>query len=84
MPFLDSATKVVRLLSAVVWLGVGILTFWITWKTFQEFQPFLTSLNETAAQLGSTPAGPAAPSGGSSFPDLQELLRASSGIRGSR
>lgn len=82
MPFLDTATKVVRLISAVVWLGVGILTFWITLETFREFRPFLMTLRDTSAQLGSVPAAPGVPTG-TPF-SLEELLRASSGIRGSR
>lgn len=51
MPFLESATKVVRLLSAIVWLAVGLLTLWITWVTYQELQPFLSTLRETTEQL---------------------------------
>ena len=77
MPFLDTATKVIRLLSAVVWFGVGVLTLWITWRTFQELEPFLSALRETPAQVGGVPGA----SGNSS---LEELLRASSGLRGSR
>lgn len=41
MSKLDSALKVVRLLGALVWLGVGIITLWGTWVAFRELGPSL-------------------------------------------
>jgi len=84
MPFLETAAKMVRLLSAIVWLAVGLLTFWVTWRTFQELDPFLRTLRETPQQLGAPTPASRAPSGGFPIPDFGPLLRAPSGIRGSR
>lgn len=76
VPFLDTALKIVRLLSALVWLGVGGVTLWGTWITFRDLGPYLRTL--TAVVSGADPAG-ASPSlpGGASLQNLQELLRPS-------
>lgn len=55
MAFLDSALKVVRILSAVVWLAVGVVTLWGTWITFRELGPYLKTL--TGIVNGAGPRG---------------------------
>lgn len=73
MSFLDTGLKIVRLLSAVVWLAVGVVTLWGTWVTFQELGPYLTSVTG-ARERGSGPRGTTAAPGAFSLPALQNLL----------
>ncbi len=46
------------MISALVWLGVGVLSLWFTWIAIREIQPFFESLNQTASQLR-PPSAPA-------------------------
>lgn len=55
MSRLDTALKVVRLLGALVWLGVGLLTLVGTWIAFRELGPSLKIL--TAILQGTNPQG---------------------------
>lgn len=73
MPILQTLLRVIQILSAIVWLGVGMLSFWLTWRAIQEIEPFFESLNQTANQLRVPSRG--APPGGASFTpaDLQRL-----------
>lgn len=54
MPLLDTVTKIVRLATAIVWLGVGVVTFWGTWVTFREVGPLLETF---AASVRAVPSG---------------------------
>lgn len=65
MSFLDTGLKVVRLLSALVWLGVGLVTLWGTWTAFQDPGRFLSPLVESL-QRSEEP-------GALSLPQLRQL-----------
>lgn len=61
MPFLDTTLKVVRVLSALVWLAVGVVTLWGTWVTFRELGPYvktLTGIVNSAGPRGLVPSLP--------------------------
>lgn len=74
VPFLDTALKIVRLLSALVWLGVGGVTLWGTWVTFRELGPYLETLTGMVPSADS-PRAPFTLPGGASLQDLPGLLR---------
>lgn len=84
MAVLDTVLKVVRISSAVVWLGVGIFTLWVTWRVYQDLQPVLQTLNRTVAPFSAPPSGSRTPSGGLDIGALDLLLRATSTVGGSR
>lgn len=65
MSFLDAGLKVVRLLSALVWLAVGLVTLWGTWTTFQDPGRFLAPIVESLQRSVS--------SGALALPQLQQL-----------
>ncbi len=54
MPLLDTATKIVKLCTAVVWLGVGIVTLWGSVVTFREVGPLLETF---ATAVRAVPSG---------------------------
>lgn len=74
MPFLEPALKVVRLLSALVWLLVGIVTLWGTWITFRDLGPYLRTLTAVVSGTDPSRGSPKLP-GGVSLQDIQGLLR---------
>lgn len=65
MSFLDAGLKVVRLLSALVWLAVGLITLWGTWTAFRDPGQFLAPLVESLQR--------SAEPGTLSLPPLQQL-----------
>lgn len=54
MSFLDRSVQVVRLLSAIVWLAVGVLTFWATLTAVRDpgrfLAPFFDSIQRSAVE----------------------------------
>lgn len=77
MSALDTALKVVKLLSAIVWLGVGLVTLWGSWKLFTDIGPALGTLGEAlgpALQTGGGARLPALPEGVTLPPQFQQLL----------
>ena len=75
MPFLDTALKVVRLLSALVWLVVAVVTLWGTWVTFRELGPYLQTLTAVVRGPQSLPGVSPGLPGSASLQDLQGLIR---------
>lgn len=58
---LDAALKVVRLLSSVVWLLVGLVTLWGTWAAFRELGPYLRTLTAIIQEADPGGRGPQLP-----------------------
>lgn len=73
MPFLDAALKVIRVLSGLVWLAVGVVTLWGTWVTFRELGPYVKTLTGIVNSAGPRGLAPSLPSG-LSPEQLQQFL----------
>jgi len=73
MSFLDTGLKIVRLLSALVWLAVGVVTLWGTWVTFRQLVPYLSTVTE-AFEAGVGPRGSTSAPNSFSLTEIQKLL----------